>query len=216
MTKRYAIIGNGPLGEDVTSDADCVVRFNHCRSAGEDEARTDIVAVCNTGRPAVSMLEDDAWLSHPSVGAAQEIWCVRAPERYERMREEIALTHPELDDYCDDYTEGFREFAARSSKQFRVISSALHEQVEAELDAFGAGKFVSPSSGLLVVAEILENHASIEDSVTIAGFSHQGWEHHPWDAEKRWVDGQISQGRLRRSQELQINKSYQEFDAHAS
>ena len=102
----------------MTHAADLVIRFNGCRSAGDDASRTDIVAVCNTGRPGKQMLFDGEWADHPAVQAASEIWCVRDPEKFADMRAPLLETHPELDDFCDDYTEGFRDFAAEHGKSF--------------------------------------------------------------------------------------------------
>ena len=32
----------------------------------------------------------------------------------------------------------------------------------------------------------------------IAGFGHRGWDGHPWEAERAWVDSLTAQGKLRR------------------
>lgn len=216
MGRRIAIVGNGELGAAVplAYDSDFVIRFNECGSAGDAATRTDVVAVCNTGRPPKSMLAG-AWRTSEAVASAGAIWAVRAAERYARMRPELAKTHPELGDYCDDYTAQLEAFAHGQGKDFRVISAALHEQVEAELEVLGAGDFVSPSSGLLVIADVLENHAQADDEVMIAGFSHEGWEHHPWEAERSWVEARIADGRLGRAEEFYETGKYQESKAHA-
>ncbi len=217
MPNRIVIFGNGELGAaaQLAHRSELVIRFNDCRSAGEFAARTDIVAVCNTGRPAKEMLEGDAWRSSDAVLAASGICCVRAPERYAKMRSEMVDTYPELDDYCDDYTEEFERFARETGKDLMVVPAATHEQLEAELKELGANDFVSPSSGLLLTAAVLETLAGPGDEVVIAGFSHQGWALHPWTAEKRWVDARVAEGRLLRAEQIDEEKTYQEFKTHA-
>ena len=71
MGQRIMIVGNGdvPEGSAARIDAaDRVIRFNECRNFGSTGSRTDVVAVCNTGRPARAMLSR-AWLDSPPVSA---------------------------------------------------------------------------------------------------------------------------------------------------
>lgn len=217
MGRLIAIFGNGDLGRaaSLAGEADLVIRFNDARSAGVDAKRTDIIAVCNTGRPAKAMVESVVWRQSEAVCAAREIVCVRAPERYARMSAELADSHPELDDYCDDYTAAFEAFAHQSGKSFCALSSALHEKLEEELVELGAGAFVSPSTGILLMADVLENRSAPGDEILLSGFSHEGWELHPWEAERRWVDARVSEGRLMRAEEFYDNHTYQEFRTHA-
>ena len=42
-------------------ECDIVIRFNDCQSAGEGGLKTDVVAVCNTGRPAYAMIRQRSW-----------------------------------------------------------------------------------------------------------------------------------------------------------
>lgn len=193
------IVGNGPIGACAAAkiaDAGIIVRFNECRSFPESPGRTDIVAVCNTGRPGNAMLSSSTWRTHPAVADAAEIWCVRDPEKFARMRGPLAVTHPELDDFCDDYTEGFARFAAETGKLNRILPASLHEAVEAQLAAFDPPPYVVPSSGLIVLAEVLQRYP--EHDLVLAGFTHAGWDRHPFSAERRMVDGLIAAGRLQR------------------
>jgi hypothetical protein len=114
------------------------------------------------------------------------------------MRARLAKTHPELDDFCDDYTHGFRTFAQQTAKDFHIIPAATHEAVDGALSGFEPAPYVVPSSGAVVIAEILGNFHQPDDTITLAGFSHQGWEWHPWDAERQWVSAQVLSGRLAR------------------
>lgn len=191
MGRLFMVVGNGDIGQqarDTISDAHAVMRFNDCRSASEDAGRTDIVVVCNTGRPGKKMLGEPAWRDHPSVRAAQAIWCVRDPAKFADIRTELAVTHPELDDFCDDYTGGFRVFAESADKAFRVIPRAIHERLDAALAAFSPEPYVVPSTGLVAIADLIENHLGEDDRIAIAGFSHQGWDGHPWNAERLYLE----------------------------
>ncbi|SCB11011.1 hypothetical protein GA0061100_101817 [Rhizobium hainanense] len=197
--RSVMIVGNGEVAAGaaaVIDAADLVIRFNDCRSMGAGGSRTDVVAVCNTGRPARAMLGSAEWRKSPAVASASEIWSVRDPIKFAALRAPLAISHPELDDFCDDYTDQFTAFCHATGKQHVVIGQSIHEGVDAALAEHDPGSYVVPSSGLIVIAEVMARHP--DDDIAITGFSHTGWEEHPFAAEKRLVDAYISLGRLRR------------------
>jgi hypothetical protein len=201
MARRIVIVGNGSFSRDEAAaidNGDLVVRFNGCRSVGEGGVRTDIVAVCNTGRPAAAMIGHAAWRNSPALKSAAEIWCVRDAPKFAELKPVFAIQYPELDDFCDDYTEEFASFAANSGKSFSVIPRRFHDLLDLELRGLMAGAYVVPSSGLVAIAYVIGQVAAPGDQVWISGFSHQGWDGHPFDAERGFVDRLIMQGRLRR------------------
>ncbi|MBY3445062.1 glycosyltransferase family 29 protein [Rhizobium laguerreae] len=193
------IVGNGEVGDGISGiidAADFVIRFNDCRSYGTGGSRTDAVAVCNTGRPAKAMLGSREWRAHPGVVSAGEIWSVRDPEKFAAMRAPLAVSHPELDDFCDDYTAEFSAFCAGTGKTHVVIGKSIHDAVDAAISAFSPAPYVVPSSGMIVIAQVLNTYAEAE--ATLAGFGHVGWEWHPFSAERQLVDSYIAAGRLKR------------------
>jgi hypothetical protein len=210
MTRSIMIIGNGEIeaGLEHTIDvADLVMRFNDCRSVGAGGSKTDIVAVCNTGRPAKNMLEVPGWKDNPAVLAASSIWCVRDPQKFSDLRAPLSVSHPELDDFCDDYTEGYDEYCRETSKALHVVPAATHEAVDRELSAFDPAPYVVPSTGLVAIAEFLAHFRQAGDHISVAGFGHQGWEWHPWQAERQWVDARIADGTLNRLFKNRIKRS---------
>ncbi|MBY5562713.1 glycosyltransferase family 29 protein [Rhizobium leguminosarum] len=193
------IVGNGEVGDGISGiidAADFVIRFNDCRSYGAGGSRTDAVAVCNTGRPAKTMLGSREWRAHPGVVSAGEIWSVRDPEKFAAMRAPLAVSHPELDDFCDDYTAEFSAFCVDTGKTHVVIGKSIHDAVDAAISAFSPAPYVVPSSGMIVIAQVLNTYAEAE--ATLAGFGHVGWEWHPFSAERQLVDSYIAAGRLKR------------------
>ena len=196
------IVGNGevPVGAAAAIDAaDRVIRFNECRNFGAAGSRTDVIAVCNTGRPAKAMVAG-SWLDSAPVSACSEIWSVRDPEKFSEMRQALMLSHPELDDFCDDYTASFAAAAEGSRKRHRVLSRDVHEAVDRALLDFEPGSYVVPSSGMIVVAQVLADVLADpghdRDQIFLAGFSHQGWDGHPFAAERQLIEAHVASGRL--------------------
>jgi len=197
--KRVAIVGNGGMGEGAAQAidaADIVIRFNDCRSYGSGGCRTDVVAVCNTGLPAKTMLGSIGWRTHPAVVAATEIWSVRDSEKFAELRPVLASSHPELGDFCDDYTSQFVIFCAATAKTHIVIDRTVHEAIDHALLAFEAGRYVVPSSGMIVIGWVLQKFP--DHDIVLAGFDHNGWEWHPFAAERQLVEHYIAAGRISR------------------
>lgn len=203
MGRRIVIVGNGevPQGAAEAIDAaDMVVRFNECRNFGSSGSRTDVVAVCNTGRPALTMLSSPEWRASRPVADCREIWSVRDPEKFRALHPALMLTRPELADFCDDYTDALAAFAGDIGKTHVIIDRSVHEAVDAALVPFEPGDYVVPSSGMVVVASVLAQAEDVGDDVVLTGFSHEGWDGHPFAAERRLVDSYIAAGRLSRLQ----------------
>ncbi|MBP1861283.1 Urease operon accessory protein [Rhizobium herbae] len=199
--RTIAIVGNGsvPEGTAVIIDAaDLVIRFNDCRSCGAGGQKTDIVAVCNTGRPALAMLGGGQWKTNAAVRRAGQIWCVRDADEFQALRPQLSASHPDLDDFCDDYTDGFRAFAKATGRAFHTVPALAQESVDAALKQFDAGAYVVPSSGMITIAEVLAHWRRPGDRVVLAGFGHAGWEWHPFAAERRYVDTLVTAGYLER------------------
>lgn len=155
MARTIVIVGNGSFsrGEARAIDgSDLVVRFNGCRSVGEGGRRTDIVAVCNTGRPAAAMIGNGEWRNSPAEKSAAEIWCVRETSRFAELKPVFAIQYPELNDFCDDYTESFASFATNTGKSFAVIPRRYHDLLDLELRGLMPGAYIVPSSGLITIA----------------------------------------------------------------
>lgn len=200
MAQRIMIIGNGAVAEGagaLIDAADFVVRFNLSRNADVSGSRTDAVAVCNTGRPANEMLDGPDWRASAPVRAAREIWSVRDPKKFASLRPELAVSHPELDDFCDDRTADFARFAAENGKRHRIIPASVHAAADAALAAHAPGPYVVPSSGLVTLVHILSEPDFAGAEIVLAGFSHEGWDGHPFAAERRLVAGLVAEGRLR-------------------
>ncbi|MGO7755761.1 hypothetical protein ACC708_36750, partial [Rhizobium ruizarguesonis] len=52
---------------------------------------------------------------------------MRDPEKFAAMRAPLSVSHPELDDFCDDYTAEFIAFCADTGKTHVIVSKSVHE-----------------------------------------------------------------------------------------
>lgn len=201
MGRQIMIVGNGEVPEGaggVIDAADLVIRFNMTPSFSAAGRKTDVLAVCNSGRPAKAMLTSDLWLESVPMRDCAEIWSVRDPGKFSELKPQLAVSHPELDDFCDDYTESFARLADSRGKAHRIIARETHESLDEALIAYEPGDYVVPSSGMVVISHVLASLDFAADTVFLTGFSHQGWSGHPFAAERRLVDSYVAAGRLTR------------------
>ncbi|MBW0371389.1 Urease operon accessory protein [Ensifer adhaerens] len=201
MARSIVIVGNGSFADAdalVIDSCDLVIRFNDCRSVGDGGKRTDVVAVCNTGRPAAAMIGQPAWRNNSAVKNAGTILCVREGTKFAELKQQLAIQHPSLDDFCDDYTGEFADFALNNGKNFTVIPRRFHDHTDLELRTLTPGSYIVPSSGLITIAYVVGEVAGPDDTVLLSGFSHRGWNGHPFDAERKLVERLIDQGHVRR------------------
>lgn len=199
MIHDIMIVGNGEIGEKgrvATAKADFVIRFNECRSYAASPCRTDVVAVCNTGRPGKRMGSDASWRALPAVRDTPEIWSARDPALFRDMRQPLASKHPELDDFCDDYTSLFEVFCTISGKKHVIINREIHALADDAITAFSSSAYVVPSTGLVAIVETLRRFPSA--NIALTGFSHTGWAGHPFSVEKQIVDQYVAEGSLTR------------------
>src|SRR5262249_61322619 len=73
-----------------------------------------------------------------------------------------------------------------SGRPWRYIRARSYWSAKDALDTYGAAVDSRPSSGVLVLFQIM-NSPSLWRPITLFGFSHEGWEGHAWDAERALV-----------------------------
>ena len=203
MSRSIAIVGNGsfaPSDASAIDKCDVVIRFNDCPSVGGGGLRTDVIAVCNTGRPAKAMIRQRSWREHPAILQASALWCVRDGARFAELEPLLTSQCPVLDDFCEDFTAEFASFAAETEKAFTAIPRLYHDRLDRELQALTSESYIVPSSGLMAITYVIGEVAAAEDMVMLAGFSHQGWNGHPFDAERELIESYVSRGKLRKLQ----------------
>lgn len=199
MRHDIMIVGNGDIGEKgrvAAARADFVIRFNECRSYAASTCCTNVVVICNTGRAGKRMAGADEWRKLPAVRDTVEIWSARDPALFREMRQTLAQTHPELHDFCDDYTELFDRFCKASGKQHVVIDRTIHALADEAIAALSPPSYVVPSTGLIAIVETFRRFPSAD--IALTGFSHTGWTGHPFSVEKQIVNHYVAAGSLTR------------------
>lgn len=185
--RTVAIVGNGPVESFQSGEIDAhdlVVRFNGCRNYGVSGHRTDYLVLANTGEPARQFAFDPLGLHAQAVEAAGRILLARPPD----------LVASELRRFPDDreYWETFdQDLISRiRHKRWAYMRANVYRKSRAVLRLYGAKKADQPSTGILAIFHIAQQlrRRMLPSSITLYGFTHQGWDRHPWNAERQLID----------------------------
>lgn len=203
--KRIAVVGNAEVRKDHSSfidSCDVVIRLNlRCGLPSLTHRRvgnkTDILGY--SPRAVRLVLEDREHAEQVKLFAngAQRIWFLgprlwfrprpRGIIRFLARQEELEfdasasmLKLLELEDRQTEYfTRGFRRSVAR---KVRALDAA-------------AGK-TFPSAGMVVIQRVLEDPEFERHQKYLVGFTFEGWQGHPFAAERRLVEAHSAKGLL--------------------
>jgi hypothetical protein len=197
------IVGNAPLGYDYSAlvdTADVVVRLNDCkRNLGRSGTKTTILCVNNTGVPARGYIAQAPVLTNPLCRGVDEFWFPRDSSTH---RAWVSRIRPNRDDEYEDLTDGIVAANRLQGKTLVRCSAAMNDALFTALqtiergDGIPDGSFECPSTGMLAIAWSLMDPRFHAHRVVLVGFRFEGWEYHPWRAERRLVEEHVRSGRV--------------------
>jgi hypothetical protein len=180
LGKRIAVVGNGPIDHGMASeidDHDIVVRFNACSNYGTSGRKTDILILVNTGGSGLRLSTEPDAINRDALEASKTIWLTVAPG----LAAEFA-SHTDL--VGADHAELMRQNRI-GSRCWSYISRESFLRAADHLEALGAEPPALPSSGFVTISHLL--HTMPRAKLTLYGFTFEGWDKHPWCAEKAFV-----------------------------
>lgn len=196
---KVAIIGNGPLDNDhstLIDSCEVVIRINRVTAYGGNYGtKLDVLALVNTGIEAPKVMDPRL---NPFITQARDIWLTRNPLLYSQIGD---------------------SFAGKPAAQFfaehsRIVHGPLYKGLNVKavdyevglalinkIPEFSTEPFIMPSTGMRVIEEVVRNAIILGcivpvERIYIAGFSHEGWPGHPWQAERAIIDSYVAEGRV--------------------
>lgn len=175
---RIALVGNGPIDRGHAYDIDThefVVRFNSCRHYGETGWKIDALALVNVNSPGWQFAWVEDAIPQEALRRTREVWFLRPPEeRYANPSDPIS----------GDFTEDIIRNRLGLTPYMR-LDPEIYQAAIRTLWQFGASPHQIPSSGFLALFYLLHTLDNLK--VTLYGFTHEGWNGHPWAAERAYV-----------------------------
>jgi hypothetical protein len=198
--KQLYIVGNGPITGDMSpriDGSDFVVRFNEPKaSAGMSGTKTDILFLCNAGKPMQRRLEDSSFLTSAIMKDAGQVILAYHPiiiDRY--FPKPNALSR--LKGRREDWTFATIMALGAIGKTSTVFPASFYMEGCRELglpqDKMG---IVFPSTGYFGIFHILRHFSPAEWTISLCGFSWEGWKRHAWADEREWVEDKVRRGLL--------------------
>lgn len=185
MAPTMSIVGNAPEMTDRADEIDTcdkVVRFNNVAGFGGHAGRrvTHLSLVNRGGQP--------------------REWVERGFSSLAAMRamHEVILPFPPILDgpqgvcWTQPMMEGLAPFGIR----VRTLGAELHDAARSALRRHGARGEPNPSTGFVVTFHLL-GEGGARTRPEIFGFGFEGWDGHPWAAERSWFEAAHEAGRLR-------------------
>ena len=195
MRRRMVIVGNGPVPCEMSAyvdSADTVMRFNEPKeSAGMTGLRTDILFVCNSGKPMQRRLLNPDYLELPTFKAAREVIFPYHPliiKRYFIKPNPLSW----LKGRRADFTFKALRVLGGAGKTILILPPQFYEEGCRELGLDKAAmKKVFPSTGYFGIRYALQHFPAPAWNIEICGFSWEGWSRHAWLDERRWVSERL-------------------------
>jgi hypothetical protein len=157
--------------------------MNECAHIHENTgARTDILAITNSGSPPVAMLANPSTTFVSAFESATHVLLPR--NRWFSLAKRIKAGRRPTRAHFIDHSTMISNYARSRGKSVTMIGVRDNMIIERNLAAMQNEPFIMPSTGA-IVASYFVRRAKPSDRVVLAGFSHSGWSGHPWFAERR-------------------------------
>ena len=191
VTGSVVLVGNGPVKNDwsaLVNSASTVVRFNSCENyGGASGTKTDILALNNLGMPGVALLAHGLPAccnrALPVLGRVVEVHF----KYYEACR---LADHPAS--LVSTEVAMIRHFGL--SNYGRVSAEAYEGAFRRLIDVDGKSDFAMPSLGFTILECLVKSGRY--KTLTLIGFTFEGWVHHPWAKERLIAESYQQDGRL--------------------
>lgn len=193
-TKKLVFVGNAALSDDniaFIEECDFVVRFNE-RNSMTGSGRTDLLFATNIGRPAQRFCE-----RRPFIELSCDICFVRDEGVHREHFEQVRSLYPEYSDAdLDDFSEAIIEANHLEREKVLRVPAQSNRLTFEKLQATAKEPFYCPSTGIMAIEHVLSCPDYLEFEKHIVGFTFEGWEGHPWNAERALIAAHEEAGLL--------------------
>jgi len=215
--KAFVLLGNAAVRSDLSAfvdGSDCVVRLNDCRNFGANTGvKTDMLVLNNTGDPArVKALgyllkprtQKQIERDFPYLQHVKKVFFARPSDRDCRafLQQEVPSANRLRDRQLKQIASDRRlecEIARALGLDENIIEQAtmaFYVSTWRKLLSFGQTDAIMPSTGIMALEKLVQMQSSDPFHLYIGGFTHEGWEGHPWELERKMVDVYIREGRV--------------------
>ncbi len=196
--KTMYIVGNGPLAGDLAGRIDAsdfVVRFNEPKaSIGLSGTRTDILFLCNAGKPMERRLASPAFLDSAIVRGAARIVLAYHPSIIRDYFPRPNLLS-RVKGRRADWTMATIMALGMRGKSSLVLPRSFYVEGCDELGVPPEQRSrVFPSTGYFGIFYVLRKFDPRDWTIRLCGFNWAGWKRHSWADEREWVARKAESG----------------------
>lgn len=197
---KIAIVGNGPIDTrffDHIETADFIIRFNSPPRAHEYAGmRTDRLVISNSSKQTQGLLTSHSYLEGPVFAGADSVLLPYHPDMIRQF-----MPKPNFFSWLKgrraDLTELCERVAQARGKSVAILEKSTYLEACEQLGIIPSRRCVAfPSSGMLTIFHSLKSSRDADLRLQLFGFGFAGWKGHDWSAERIYVEGLISQGKI--------------------
>ena len=183
---RFLLVGNGPAGDlaRASAEADSIIQINTCRHASQlDAGKTHHVFIVNMGQTVSAHLCETIH-GNGALLANATIMLTRNPFFYAAKRAFLQARswHQTFHDY--QLTESWKSLV--KTWPIERISAFAALRLERKMRRLGMDLESMPSTGMIAY-DWLHRRLKPGDTLTVEGFTFEGWKGHPWAIESQLI-----------------------------
>ncbi|QWK79080.1 glycosyltransferase family 29 protein [Ochrobactrum sp. BTU1] len=180
-----ALVGNSETAAGKASEIDAhdfVVRINRAMHYGRTGVKTDALAIINWSSPGCWMSNGETPINPDALASAKTIWLPMPPEEMESVRNDQPGDFP-WPGYVDFTADVIDKLV--NGRPFVRFPPMIWRDLTEGLRRLGAEHTKAASTGALILAYLVRAYP--KSSISLYGFSYEGWPGHPWEQEKKWA-----------------------------
>lgn len=183
---RILLVGNGIINEnidDASSAYDFVVQINKCKNSTKLLLeKTKYIFITNTGNPseADSIKESLVEIYNSNLNPVNPIIFFSRNRKFNEKKINIMKTNSDDRYFMFETTSGADKYWGFPCKEVDEEFSTDHEILMLQ---HGMKPWEMPSTGIIAF-HWLQREFGRSATIRIIGFSHEGWEGHPWEVER--------------------------------
>lgn len=203
--KKLVIIGNADVASDyseLVNSFDVAVRINlrknHNTIHGTTGTKTDLL--CYTPRAVYLVMnnDEDLQLIEGYCNNVSRVWFLRPRRAYWVNRIFLSGFFFRKERLFFDLSRAFmKRFKLKDSRTEFVEANFLNSTIHKLWDMNFSSPRPWPSAGIMAIEKVLADEEFRHFEKYLLGFTFEGWEGHPWESEKKLVEGYREKGLLR-------------------
>lgn len=194
MVKRLSVIGNGVIHKDwskTIDTSDVVVRFNNLNNYNLNSGTKTSIWVLSSNKILLNRFVENP----KSIEERTKLNLTESLQSSLNLFFSIPIFFPtkgksQIEQDNKERTEAVNQFLNHFNlieHPFRIIEFPINYLFDLQPEKW-LPNYECPSNGYLITRLLTDSHEYSDYEINLIGFTWEGWEGHPWEFEKRYLE----------------------------